>query len=91
MLYKLRKILNDLETIHSHIRDKEKEYNELVNLVVGLHTTYRLDEQYSISDKVREVLNQSGIRIIQGTIGHSYEDIPEKLKGRQYNDTWEKK
>lgn len=89
MQYRLGNIIRELEKISNGVDTQRVDYYSLINLIVGLHTTYRINKEYAISDKIREVLNRSGIKIIQGTIGHNYEDIPENLKGRQFQDTWE--
>jgi len=88
IVYDSEVLLKGFNNLHKNIKAERKEYYMLINLIVGLHTTYRLAKDYATSDKIREVLNQSGIKIIQGTVGYTYEDIPEKLKGRQYQDTW---
>ena len=69
---------------------QQMTYFKLIEGMVCLHQKYRLEENYPISDEIRSLLNSVGINIIQGTAKYkSYEEIPENMKNRQVNDTWD--
>jgi cysteinyl-tRNA synthetase len=81
-------IINELINMRDEISKAKNENFKLINAVVSMHQFYRVNKIYEISDKLREMLNELGIKIIQGTAGYEYDKIPNQLKGRQVNDIW---
>lgn len=67
------------------------QLHKLISATVKAHQEYRLAKDYAVSDMLREILNEAGIEIVQGTAGYKYEDIPPALKGRPVQDTWRNK
>ena len=84
----LTSIINDLTTLRDEISKEKNENFKLINAIVSMHQFYRVNKIYEISDKLRDVLNELGIKIIQGAAGYEYDKIPNQLKGRQVNDIW---
>ncbi|UOF79379.1 cysteinyL-tRNA synthetasE [Caudoviricetes sp.] len=72
----------------SEAHKKQLAYFKVINGLVSLHQKYRILKNYEVSDELRSLLNSIGIKVIQGTAGYSYEDIPKSLIGRTYDDQW---
>lgn len=84
--------LNEIATHLHRVEQKIKTGNAnlffLIDNLVKMHQKERLEKNYSVSDKLRELLSDAGVTIIQGTAGYDYENIPPALVGRQVDDTW---
>jgi len=84
----------DIQSLFDSLKRKSEEQQQLyfsvISAVVNLHQEYRIAKKYEISDKLREILNSNGIRIIQGTKQYgSYENIPVNLRNNTVDDKWE--
>lgn len=64
-------------------------YYKLICGMVNLHQEQRIARNFAVSDALRSILNDVGIRIIQGTAPYQYGEIPEQLQCRQVDDTWQ--
>lgn len=70
-----------------------KEHNRIFILadeLTKLHQKYRLAKRFDLSDEIRDILKKANIKIIQGTAGYKYEDIPKAMINHTIDDTWEK-
>lgn len=68
---------------------QQKRYFSVIDGMVKLHQKHRLAKNYQVSDEIRQVLNDCGIKIIQGTAQYkSYADIPDHLKNMTGDDQW---
>jgi cysteinyl-tRNA synthetase len=70
-------------------RAQQELYFKLICGMVKMHQEHRIAKNYAVSDAIRSLLFEVGIRIIQGTAAYKYDKIPDGLKGRQVDDTWE--
>ena len=62
---------------------------DAINSIVLLHQEYRLAKNYEISDKIRDILKNNGITIVEGTKKFGgYENIPEHMKNMTVDDFW---
>jgi len=43
-------------------------------------------KDYKTSDSLRNILSSAGVIVIQSTAGYAYDEIPEALKGRFFDD-----
>ena len=88
-------LLSRLEEIERHVKNAKDAavktnlvYFKTVEYLVRKAQLARLAKNYTESDEIRKLLNECGIEIIQGTLGHEYVDIPNSLRGHQVYDTW---
>ena len=82
-------ICNNIEKLSRKVKEQQHIYYYLIKGMVELHQKYRIEKNFKVSDNIRNLLNDIGINIIQGTDGYNYEDIPKHLKGRTVQDRWE--
>lgn len=90
-------LMQDCKDIQSHINrlkmkaEKQQSfYYGVISGVVRLHQEYRISKNYEISDALRKVLNDNGIKVIQGTKQFgSYENIPSNMRNNTVDDRWE--
>lgn len=90
-------LIQDCKDIQAHFdhlkrkaEKKQRLYFGVISAVVRLHQECRINKNYEISDAIRKVLNENGIKIIQGTKQFgSYENIPAKLRNNTSDDRWE--
>jgi len=73
------------------IQQQQLSYYTIINSLVKMRQIFRLNKQYELADAIRNLLEDAGIEIIQGTIGYKYNEIPQNLKGRSIDDTWKSK
>lgn len=66
----------------------QQRSNLLISALVSAHQEYRLARNFEMSDRLRALLADVGVKIIQGTAGYDFDKIPAALQGRQVNDTW---
>lgn len=84
----------DIQMLFDRLKGKSAEqqhlYFNVISAVVKLHQEYRINKQYDVSDKLRDLLNENGIRIIQGTKQYyGYENIPANMRNNTVDDRWE--
>jgi cysteinyl-tRNA synthetase len=84
---------NDIQLAFQNLRRKaekqQKIYFNVISGVVRLHQEYRIAKNYEISDRLRNILNENGINIIQGTAQYDgYEKIPSNLRSNIADDQW---
>ena len=88
-------LLDDIKVrtcaLERKIHDSQRNYNMLVNGLVKMHQEARIAKDFKISDALRELLNSTGVVIIQGTAEYKYDEIPKNLEGRFVGDTWRSK
>ena len=78
-----------LDRLKRKAEAQQQLYFSIVTGAVKLHQEYRLAKNYEVSDKLRALLNASGIKIVQGTKQYGgYENIPESLRGNSADDSW---
>lgn len=64
-------------------------YLHLVQGIFALTVEARKAKNYELSDRLRDILKQGNVQIIQGTGEFArFEDIPKHLIGRPVADTW---
>jgi cysteinyl-tRNA synthetase len=81
-------IRRDLEKVSEEVFKVQSKFYTLICEIVALQQQERINKNYVISDKLREILISADIVIQQGTAGHKYDEIPEALKSRPIGDTW---
>jgi len=89
LIAKCKELNEELGKLSKEAETQQFIYFNLIKSMVQMHQKYRIAKNYTISDEIRTLLNNVGIKIIQGTDGYKYEDIPKSLKGRRVQDTWE--
>ena len=86
----LKEIISQLETVNRDFKSQQQLVYALITDITSLHQEYRLAKNYEVSDRLRKLLNDRNIRIVEGTLKFGgYENIPENMKGRMANDVWE--
>jgi cysteinyl-tRNA synthetase len=67
---------------------QQRVYFSLIDGMVKLNQQYRVAKNYVVSDALRKLLEDVGVKVQQGTAGYEYDDIPKSLRGRPVQDTW---
>lgn len=88
LIHANNEIIRSIQRVSEQAKKQQMIYSTLIKEMVRLHQKYRLAKNYAVSDEIRDSLNSVGVKIIQGTDGYKYEEIPKALKGRQVQDTW---
>ena len=88
LIFDLSEIKKQCESMTQKAIEQQRIYFNLINAMVEMQQNYRIVKNYEISDHIRDILKDCGVKIIQGTSGYQYDEIPSNLKGKQYNDTW---
>lgn len=88
LMLDLADIENDVKSLKDKAHKQQIIYSHLITGMVALHQKYRLAKNYEISDELRNLLMSINVKIIQGTAGYEFKDIPASLKNHQFNDTW---
>lgn len=91
--FKLQEFANQCarqsEAIAAESEIERRNHHRLVNGLVRMAQKARIDQNYALSDEIRALLKDSGIQVLQGTVGyHRFQDIPKELIGRPIIDTW---
>lgn len=84
----LEKLKDTTAAVYEKGHKQRADFFRLVNNMVKMAQTARVGKSYATSDVIRAILKESGIEIVQGTVGYEYKDIPQALKGRPIGDTW---
>jgi cysteinyl-tRNA synthetase len=69
--------------------DKNRRLNLLITDIVKHAQTHRANGNFEESDNLRAILKKHGVKIVNGTSGYKYKEIPENLAGRPIGDYWE--
>jgi len=89
LIHDVNDIQLSLDNLKNKAKEQQKLYFSIITGVVSLHQEYRIAKNYEVSDKLRELLNNNGINIIQGTKQYgSFENIPKSLLNNTVNDRW---
>ena len=88
LIHDLDQIIRSAESMRAKAAEQQRVYYALINGLVALRQTYRLEKRYDIADELRALLDGVGVEIVQGTAGYAFSEIPAVLKGRQVADTW---
>ena len=88
-------LISELEDLRKRCEQVEKTavmqehiFIGVINGVVNLFQETRVAKNFYISDKLRDLLNNAGITVTQGTAGYTYDEIPGSLRGRSVDDAW---
>jgi hypothetical protein len=86
--------IKDIQSAFDGLKNKaEKQqrlYFNVISSVARLHQEYRIAKNYEISDQLRKLLNDNGIKIIQGTKQYgTYDNIPLNMRSNTVDDRWE--
>lgn len=85
-------LLSSVKDFIELYRKKKKDFFLLVNQLVTMQQEHRLNKNYEVSDKIRNILLEINIEIIYGTKQFGgYENIPKNLRNRQLDDMWRQK
>lgn len=77
------------EALAAEAEVERRNHHRLINGLVRMSQYARIDQNYALSDEIRALLKDSGVQVMQGTVGyHRFQDIPKELIGRPLVDTW---
>lgn len=88
MLEELKYFKNNLEVLANDAKIERDNFNHLVSEIVYIAQEARREKNYTLSDSLRKILNESGVEILQGSYGYNCEEVPKHLLGRPHHDTW---
>lgn len=91
LIQDLKDIQFNIDLLKSDIQIQQAIYFHLINGMVALHQKHRVAKEFILSDEVRNLLSNIGVKIVQGTDGMTleqirkvYKDVPQPSVG----DTW---